>query len=152
MVAPLGRRSGRESSQVRKICFYLWTWKGVIVEMLGNTRRSGVVTSTSPWRNKRISGAVTSTPPCKSHQNWQSGQDENHIFRVKRKIGNIRKGVGYRSGFQDQSKVQKSTKSQGMPSKISARRTFLELLGFLRKLINCLMRRRGQTWAYWQLI
>ena len=29
----------------------------------------------------------------------------NHIFRVKRKIGKIRKGVGNRSGSQDQSKV-----------------------------------------------
>ena len=38
-------------------------------------------------------------------------QDENHIFRVKSKIGNIRKGVGYRSGFQDQSKVLQKYKN-----------------------------------------
>ena len=44
----------------------------------------------------------------------------NHIFRVKSKIGEIRKGVGNRSGSQDQSRVQKNTKRQGMPSEMSA--------------------------------
>ena len=33
----------------------------------------------------------------------------------KEKCGNIRKGVGNRSGFQDQSKVRKNTKTKGMP-------------------------------------
>ena len=37
----------------------------------------------------------------------------------------------------------KNTKSQGMPSEISARRTPLRLLGSLRNLRNYLMRRRG---------
>ena len=40
-------------------------------------------------------------------------------FRVKRKIGEIRKWVGNRSGSQDQSKVQKNTKRQSMPSEMS---------------------------------
>ena len=53
---------------------------------------------------------VTSTSPWTSHQSRQSGQDENHIFMVKRKIGKIRKGVGYLSGFQDQSKVLQKCK------------------------------------------
>ena len=38
---------------------------------------------------------------------WQYEQDGNYIFRVKRKIGEIRKGVGNSSGSQDQSKVEK---------------------------------------------
>ena len=37
---------------------------------------------------------------------------KNHIFRVKSKIGMIRKGVGYRSVFQDQSKVAKVQKGK----------------------------------------
>ena len=42
----------------------------------------------------------------------QSEQDGNHIFRVKRKIGDIRKWVGNRSGSQDQSKGQKIQKTR----------------------------------------
>ena len=42
----------------------------------------------------------------------QSEQDGNHIFRVKRKIGEIMKGVGNRSGSQDQSKVEKYKKAR----------------------------------------
>ena len=37
---------------------------------------------------------------------------KNNIFRVKRKIGKIRKGVDYLSGFQDQSKVEKYKKAR----------------------------------------
>ena len=40
MVAPLGRRYGRKSSQVSNICFSLWTWKMLVVPKFGNTRRS----------------------------------------------------------------------------------------------------------------
>ena len=43
---------------------------------------------------------------------WKSGQDENHIFRVKSKIGKIRKGVGYLSGFQGQCKATKTKKAR----------------------------------------
>ena len=43
---------------------------------------------------------------------FHSGQDENHIFRVKRKIGKITKGIDYLSGFQDQSKVTKIKKGK----------------------------------------
>ena len=73
--------------------------------MLGNIGRSGVVTSMSPWIY---------------HWNWQSGQDENHNFRIKREIGNIRKGVDYLSGFQVQSKstqIQKQRYAIGNFSK-----------------------------------
>ena len=35
---------------------------------------------------------------------------KTHIFRVKKKIGNIKKGVGNHSGSQDQSKVAKIQK------------------------------------------
>ena len=36
--------------------------------MLGNTRRSGVATRTSPWRNTKRSEVVTSKSPWTSHQ------------------------------------------------------------------------------------
>ena len=49
MVAPLGRHYGRRISQMRKIWSQLWTWKIVVVKMLGNTEISRVVTSMSPW-------------------------------------------------------------------------------------------------------
>ena len=52
MVDPLGRRSGRKSSQVRKILQYvsskLRTGRIVVVAMLEKTERSRVVTSMSP--------------------------------------------------------------------------------------------------------
>ena len=48
---------------------------------------------------------------------------ETKASESKEKIGNIRKGVGYLSGFQDQSKVRKSTKRKGMPSEMSVRKT-----------------------------
>ena len=57
---------------------------------------------------------MTSTPPCKSHQNWQSGQDENHIFRVKSKIGKISKGVDYLIKKQQQ---QQQQQQQGIKEK-----------------------------------
>ena len=40
------------------------------------------------------------------------GQDEDHIFRVKRKIVNIRKGVDYLSRFQGQRKATKTQKAR----------------------------------------
>ena len=58
----------------------------------------------------------------------------------KGKFGKIRKGVGNRSGFQDQIKVLKSTKRQGIPSEMSARRNFRRLSKILRKLESYLMR------------
>ena len=60
----------------------------------------------------------------------------------KGKCGKIRKGVDYLSGFQDQSKIAKIQKRQGMPSEMSVRRTFLRLLGSLRNLRSYLLRRR----------
>ena len=53
MVAPLGRRSRRKSSEVRKIFFCLWTWKIVAVTKLGNKRISRAMTSTSPWKSHK---------------------------------------------------------------------------------------------------
>ena len=41
---------------------------------------------------------------------WLSEQYGNHIFRVKSRIGDIRKGVGNLSGSQDHSKVEKTQK------------------------------------------
>ena len=66
--------------------------------------------------------------------------DSLDIFRVNRKIGKIRKGVDYLSGFQEQIKVRKNTKRQGMPLELSARRTFLRLLRILRKLRNYIIK------------
>ena len=56
-------------------------------------------------KHKEIKGSDKIVTLNISEKFWQSEQDENHIFRVKSKIGKIRKGVGYRSGFQDQSEV-----------------------------------------------
>ena len=143
MVAPLGRRSGRKRSQVRKICSWMWTWKIVVVAMLGNTRRSEVVTSKSPWRNKRRSGVVTSISPWTYHQfftvrtRWKShlrSQKETCKYQER----------GWLTLWVSRPKQSfKNTKRQGMPSEMSARRTFLRLLGSLRKLRNYLMRQRG---------
>ena len=50
--------------------------------------------------------------PWTSHQSLTVWKDENHIFRVKKKIGNISKGVDYLTGFQDQSRVAKIKKAR----------------------------------------
>ena len=47
-----------------------------------------------------------------SQQSRQFEKDGNHIFRVKSKIGEISKGVGNRSGSQDQRKVEKYKKAR----------------------------------------
>ena len=95
MVAPIRRRSGRKSSQVRKICFCMWKWKIVVVAKLGNTRRSRVVTRLTPLTSHRSLTVWTRWKP--------------HL-QSQKKIGKIRKGVGNRSGFQDQSKVSQKYK------------------------------------------
>ena len=61
-------------------------------------------------KNKEIKGSDNYITLDISLKILQSGQDKNHIFRVKRKIEKIRKGVDYLSGFQDQSKVTKIQK------------------------------------------
>ena len=71
MVAPLGRRSGRKSS-------YLWTWKIVVVAMLGNTGILRRVRSTSPW---------TSLWNLLVWTRWKS-----HL-QIQKLFGNIRKGL-----------------------------------------------------------
>ena len=58
-------------------------------------------------KHKEITGSVKCVTLDISENVWQYEQDGNHIFGVKRKTGNIRKGVGNRYGFQDQSKVDK---------------------------------------------
>ena len=42
---------------------------------------------------------------------WKTGQDENHLFIVKIKIGKIRKGVDYLSGFQPKVRPHKYKKA-----------------------------------------
>ena len=103
MVVPLGRLSGRKSSQVSKICLIMWTWKIVVSTMLGNTKISRVVTSVSHWIFMRFECL---------REVWRYEQDGNQIFRVKSRIGGIRKGVGNRSGSQDQSKAEKTQNSK----------------------------------------
>ena len=64
--------------------------------MLGNKRRSRVVTSVSPWTyHKSLTVCTRWKPHLKS-----------------KKIGKIRKGVDYLSGFQDQSRLQKYKKAR----------------------------------------
>ena len=128
MVAPPGRRSGWNSSQVRKICFCLWTWKIVVVAMLRNTRRSGVVTSTSPWTYNQ---SFTVWTRWKSHlqsqkKNWKDQERGWLPLWVSRP-----------------KKGHKNTERQGIPSKMSVRTKFPILLRSLIKWRNYLMRRRG---------
>ena len=127
-VAPLGRRSGRKSSQVRNICSWLWTWKNVFVAMLGNTRRSRVMTSISPCTSHQ---SFTVWTRWKSHvqsqkENWKDqerGWLPLWVLRPKQS--------------------HKNTKSEGMPSEMSVRRNFLKLLGSLRNLRDYFMIIRG---------
>ena len=95
MVSSLERRSGRKSSQVQKICFSLWTWIIVVVAKLGNTRRSRVVTRSSPWISQQSLTVWTRWKPHLQSQkkNWEDQERGWH-----------------RSGFQDQSKVTKIQK------------------------------------------
>ena len=60
----------------------------------------------------------------------------------KVKLERFGKGLITSMGFKVKVRPQKY-KRQGMPSEMSVRRTFLRLLGSLRNLRNCLMRRRG---------
>ena len=138
MAAPLGRRSGSKRSQVSKICFCLRTWNIMVVEKLGNTRRSRVVTSTSPWTYHQ---SLTFWKRIKPHLQSQKKNWKDHergwlplwVSRPKQDL--------------------KNTKSYGMPSEMSVRRTFWRLLRSLRKLRNYLLwEEKVQTWAYWQLL
>ena len=61
----------------------------------------------------------------------------------KGKLERLGKGLITSLGFN--TKVRSHKKIQGMPSKMSVRRTFLRLLGSLRNLRNYLLRRRGPS-------
>ena len=128
MVASLRRRSGRESSQVKNFFNCLLTWKIVVVAMLGNTRRSRVVTSIPSWTS------LQSLTVCTIQKSHLQSQKENCKYQEK----------GWLPLWLSRPKQgRKNTKRQGMPSNISVRRTFLRLLRILRKCRNYLMRRRG---------
>ena len=62
----------------------------------------------------------------------QSEQDGNPIFRVKRKIGEIRKGVGNYSGSQDQSKVEKYKKARYAIGNVSMKDLSNKIKEFLK--------------------
>ena len=79
MVPQLGRRSGRKSSQERKICSWLWTWKIMVVAMLGNTRRSRVVTSTSPWKSHQ-SLTVQTRQKSHFHSKKKNCKDQERVW------------------------------------------------------------------------
>ena len=137
MVAPLGRRPGRKSSQVRKICFGLWTWKSVVVAKLGNTRRSRVVTRSSPWTSQR--GLTVWT-------RWKPHLQSQKIF------GKIRKGVGNRSGFQDQSKVAKIQKVKVCHQKCQWEGPFEDYQRVWENWETTLWEKYIQTWANSRLL
>ena len=143
MVDPLGRRSGRKISQVRKICFCLWTWKIVVVAMLVNTRRSGVVTSMSPWRNTRRSRVATSTSPWTYHQSLAVWKRLKSYLQSQKENWKYQERGWLPLWVSRPNQGRKNKKRQGMPTEMSARRTFLRLLGSLRNFRSYLMRRRG---------
>ena len=95
MVAPLGRRSGREISHL--LSSQLQTWHIMVVAILGNTNRSRVVTSMSPWKYRWNLTVWT---------RWKL-----HVQSLK-KIGNIRKGIDYLSGFKVKINAKKKEKSR----------------------------------------
>ena len=142
MVAPLGRRSGRKFSQVSNICLSLWTWKTVFVAKLGNTRISRVATSVSPWIFWDLEYI---------REVWQSEQDGDHIFRVKSRIGEIRKGVGNRSGSQDQSKVEKIKKARYAIGNVSMKDLSNKIKEFEENCQGTLCEKDPQTWTHFKL-
>ena len=104
MVAPLRRRSGRKSS-------HLWTWKIVVVPMLGNTGRSGTVGSIPPWKSLWYLMVCT---------RWKSHIHSQNIITEYQEKGLITslglKTIGRR----------KKTR-QGIPLILSVQRIFKEL-------------------------
>ena len=128
MVAKLGRRSGRKSSQVRNICFSLWTWKIVVVTRLGNTRRSRVQKFLKVW---------TRWKP------YIQSQKENWGYQER----------GLVTALDLKTKVRsKNIKRQGMPSEMSAWRTFPTLSKSLKNCQCTLCEKDPQTWANFQLL
>ena len=99
-----------------------------VIAMLGNTRRSGVVTSTSPWTSHQ---RLTVWTGWKQHL---QSQKKNWKYQER---GWLPLWVSIPK------QGRKRKKSQGMPSEMSVRRTFIRLLGSLRNLRIYLMRRRG---------
>ena len=87
--------------------------------MLVNTRRSGVVTSTSPWTYNQ---SLTVWTRWKSHLQRQkeSYKDQERCW-LPLWVSRPKQGL-------------KNTKGQGMPSELSAGRTFLILLRILEKI------------------
>ena len=91
MVAPLGRRYGRKSSQVSNIFFQS-------VNMKNCGRR--IVR-----KHKEIKGSNKCVTLNISKKFYSLNKMETTSSESKEKIGGIRKGVGNRSGSQDQHKV-----------------------------------------------
>ena len=65
---------------------------------------------------------------------WKSGQDGNHIFRVKGKNGGIKKVVGNRSGSQDQSKVYEIKKARYDIGNVSMKDLVNKIIKFEKKI------------------
>ena len=132
MVDPLGRRYVRKFSQVRKISHLLSshsrTWKMVVVAILGNTKRSRVVISKSPWTSSWI---------LEVWKRWESHLQSQKIILEYQERGWLPLWVSMSK------QVQRNTKRQGMSSEISVWRNFKILSGILRNLLMKVMRGRG---------
>ena len=121
----------------KEYCFCLWTWRIVVVEKLGNTRRSRVATKLSPWI---------------SHQSLTVWTRWKPHLQSQKKIGNIRKGVLYGSDFQDQSKVVKIQKGKVCHWKCQWEGPFEDYQRVWNSWETTLWEEDAQTWAYSQLL
>ena len=131
MVDPPGRRSESKSSQARisshLVSSQLWTWKIVTISMLGDTDRSRVVTSMSPW-TYRWNFTVW--------KRWKSHIQSQNKYWGAQEMG----WLPLRVSSPKQGHI--NTKLQGMPLEISVKRTFQILLGSLKNYLMKVMRRR----------
>ena len=105
--------------------------------MLGNTERSRVVASMSPWKSCWNLTVWTI---------WESHLQSQKLCWEYQERGLLPLLVSISK------QVQRNTKRQGMSWKRSVIRKFQRLLGSLKITLWKLWEEKDQTWAYWQLL
>ena len=156
MVAPLGRRSGRKSSQVRKICFSLWTWTIVVVAKLGNTSISRVVTRSSPWMSQQSLTVWKKKKTTSSESKGKLGRSGKGLvtalaFKTKVRFAKIQKGnVCHRKcqpggPFQDNQIVWKIVKVSYV-KRIPKHEPTYSCFHLVRCIVECMMRSDEHNW------
>ena len=115
MVAPLRRHSWRKISHL--VSSQMWTWKIVVITMLGNTEISRILTSMSPW---------TSPQRLKVWTKWIS-----HLQSQKENWKDHEKGW-LPIWLSRTKKCQRDAKRKGMPSEMIVRKNFHRIIGSLK--------------------